>query len=107
MEHRFILLAGVVTAALVTTSAVPAFADYDDQVEETRALNNQALAAARGQDGSPMPGMGSVEIERDQVGVGGPMFEVAPGPNDLGDEPADDDETDVPADPDDLLPPAE
>jgi hypothetical protein len=107
MKHKFNLFAGAVTALLLGTSAVPAFADYDDQAEETRDLNVQALAAARGQNGSPMPDMGDAQLDEDQTGVGGPLFEAAPGPNDLGEEPADDDDTDVPADGDDLLPPAE
>lgn len=106
MRYRLFQLAGVATAALFVISAMPAFADYDDQADETRALNIQALAAARGQNGAPMPDMGSVDVGDDQDGVGGPLLDAPPGPNDLGDEPADDDELDTP-DGDDLLPPAE
>ncbi|MFM9862301.1 MAG: hypothetical protein ACKVRO_01730 [Micropepsaceae bacterium] len=99
MQHKFILFAGVVTAAILSTSAAPAFADsYDDQAEETRALNVQALAAARGQNGAPMGDMGGVEAGADRNGVGGPFFEVAPGPNDMGDAPPPD--SDAPDDAD-------
>ena len=54
MKLKPILMAGVATAALsgaIMTSALAA----DDQVEETRALNLQALADARSENGSTMP----------------------------------------------------
>lgn len=111
MEHRVILLAGIVTTALFSISAGPAIADsYDDQAAETRALNIQALAAARGQSDAPMGAMGGVDAGDDEDGVGGPLFEAAPGPDDTGDEtPESDapdiDEPDVADEPEDAAPP--
>lgn len=108
MEHKFILLAGVVAAAMFSASSAPAFAgSYDDQAEETRALNVQALAAARGQNGVPMVDMGGVEAGADRNGVGGPLFEVAPGPDDMGDAPPDSDAPEDADEPEDAAPPSE
>jgi hypothetical protein len=109
MEHKFTLLAAVSTAALFVLAAAPAFADnYDDQAEETRALNVQALAAARGQNDAPMADMGGVSGGEDQNGVGGPFFEAVPAPDDMGDAPPPDsdaqDDTEVP---EDVAPPSE
>ncbi len=111
MKNRFTLWAGVVTAAL-SSSAMPALADYDDQAEETRALNVQALAAARGQSDAPMAVMGGVDAGDYQNGVGGPLFEAAPGPDDMGDAPPDSDaldgdEPDGSDEPEDTAPPSE
>lgn len=109
MQHKFILFAGIVTAAIFSTSAAPAFAgSYDDQAEETRALNVQALAAARGQNGAPMADTGGVEAGADQDGVGGPLFEAMPGPDDMGDAPPPDSDAPDDADePEDAAPPSE
>lgn len=111
MTKKANLLAAIATAALFGTSTMPAFAD-DDQAEETRALNIQALAAARGQALSPMPDFGGVAIDEGDNGVGGPLFEIAPGPNDMGDAPSesdalDEDEPDVSNEPEDAAPPSE
>lgn len=110
MKLKFTLMAGVATAALsgaMMTSALAA----DDQVEETRALNLQALADARSQNGStgprPMPMPKPPESADDAGeadGQGGPSFDGPPGPNDMGTDTGDweDDEADAPAD---ALPP--
>ncbi len=107
MEHKNILLAGVVAAALFSISTTAIAGSYDDQTEETRALNIQALAAAQGQNGAPMVDLGGVEADQDHNGVGGPLFEVPPGPDDLGDEPTDGNDLDDAIDPQDMPPSGE
>ncbi|GEM_PF-3604854 len=110
MKSKLTLMAGVATAALsgamMMTSALAA--NYDDQVEETRALNLQALADARSQNGStmpmpmPMPTANSGDAD-EADGMGGPSFDGPPGPDDMGTDTGDwDDEADEPAD---ALPP--
>ncbi len=88
MKLKPILMAGVATAALsgaIMTSALAA----DDQVEETRALNLQALADARSENGSTMPmpmpkPPTTTDDKREADGQGGPTFEGPPGPDDMG-----------------------
>jgi hypothetical protein len=110
MKLKFILIAGIATAALSGTLAMPALAgSYDDQVEETRALNIQALEDARSQNGFTMPlPPSNVDDEDEADGQGGPSFDGPPGPDDMGTDDGDYDETDSPDDsdgPDDTLPP--
>lgn len=93
MTNRFIILSAVATAALSNLAITPAFASsYDDQIEETRALNIQALEAARDQNNDTFvyPGR-AIEIGRTAPGLGGPYYQSMPEPDDFGDEPVDED----------------
>ena len=113
MKLRFVLLAGVAAATLSGAMIAPAFADddtytgggqlrHDDQADQTRALNRQALKAARAQDGSMMSEPDDAndaddsDAEERSDGRGGPEFQGPPGPNDYGDgdDQADDDQAD-------------
>lgn len=109
MTLKFILMAGVATAALSGAMMTPALAgSYDDQIEETRALNIQSLEDARGQTGSSMSmPLSDEEIEDEADGQGGPSFDCPPEPDDLGTDDATDEEEDEGEDngPDDTLPP--
>lgn len=103
MTLSFILMAGVATAALSGATMTPALAgSYDDQIEETRALNIQALEDARAEAGSStwMP-PSSDEIEDEADGQGGPSFDGPPEPDDMGTDDGydgEDDEDDIEAD---------
>jgi hypothetical protein len=102
MKLKSVLLAGV-AAALSAAMLTPAIADdaggrthYDDQADETRALNMQALEAARGQAGTTMSepdDEDDVDDQRD--GQGGPEFEGPPNPDDLGVSDDDDQQDDA------------
>ena len=113
MKLKFILLAGI-AATLSGAMLTPAFADdtygrddgyaRDDQADETRALNRQALEAARDQSDATMPEPGDDDdVDEERNGQGGPEFEGPPDPDDFGmrgDDDQDDDADDEDA-PDD------
>jgi hypothetical protein len=106
MKLKLILLAGVATATLSGAMIASASADDDTYTsggqvridDETRALNRQALEAARRQDGGSPMSEPADDSDADEAsdGQGGPVFQGPPGPDDLGDDDgqADDDQAD-------------
>ncbi len=102
MKCSSILMAGVAAAAISGAMLTPALADefgtdsntvfrYDDQADETRALNVQALESARNQTAFPMTQHDDGDDATD--GQGGRLYDGPPAPNDMGDD-VDDEEDD-------------
>ena len=112
MKLKLLLFAGAAVATLTGATIMPAAADdyytsggqrvYDDQADETRALNLQALESAKAQNGSSMTDPGDNDNAEPQGdGRGGPEFQGPPGPNDMGMEPGDENDQAGPPDDED------